>query len=65
MTSAPGARRCRHGLTRAQILKAEATGPSVPAINGNADEANHQRLEEVSSEAVKATWRGKANVATR
>lgn len=26
------------------MLKAEATGPSVPAIKGNADDANHHRL---------------------
>lgn len=46
--SAPGTRCCRHGRTRAQILKAEATGPSVPAIMGKADEANHQRLRELA-----------------
>lgn len=27
------------------MLKAEATGPRVPAIMGNAEEANHQRLQ--------------------
>lgn len=30
--------------TRAQILKAEAIGPKVPATKGNAVEANHHRL---------------------
>lgn len=44
--SPPGTSLCLHGRTRAQILKAEAVGPSVPAIMGNADEANHQRLWE-------------------
>ena len=41
---APGGICCRQGRTRAQMLKALATGPRVPAIMGNADDANHQRL---------------------
>lgn len=43
-TPVPGGRCWRHWRTRAHMLKAEATGPSVPAIMGKADEANHQRL---------------------
>lgn len=39
-----GGHHCLHWRTKAQMLKAEATGPRVPAIMGNADEANHQRL---------------------
>lgn len=42
--SVPGGMRCLHGRTSAQMLKALATGPRVPAIMGNADDANHQRL---------------------
>jgi hypothetical protein len=38
---------CRQGLTSAQILKAEATGPNVPAIMGKADERNHSRLDSI------------------
>ena len=44
-TSVLGSHCCLHERTRAQMLKAEATGPRVPAIMGKADEANHQRLE--------------------
>ena len=40
----PGLIFCSQGRERAQILKAEATGPRVPAIMGNAEEANHHRL---------------------
>ena len=42
--SSPGAYFCLHGRTSAHILKAEATGPKVPAIMGNAELANHHRL---------------------
>ena len=42
--SGPGGRIWRQGRTRAQMLKAEATGPRVPAIRGKAEAANHQRL---------------------
>ncbi len=42
----PGLMICRHGRHRAHMLKADAMGPKVPAIMGNADEANHQRLFE-------------------
>jgi hypothetical protein len=45
-TFPPGTNRCRHGRTKAHILKAEAVGPRVPAIMGKADEANHHRLQE-------------------
>lgn len=48
---------CLHGHTRAHILKAEATGPRVPAIIGNAEEANHQRLQ--MSERLVTVSRGK------
>jgi hypothetical protein len=34
----------RHVSTRAQMLKAFAIGPNVPAIKGHAVDANHQRL---------------------
>lgn len=44
VTSELGRMCCRQFFTKAHILKAEATGPSVPAIMGNAAEANHQRL---------------------
>ncbi len=44
----PGGMCCLHGRTRAHILKADATGPSVPAIMGNAAAANHHRLDEVA-----------------
>lgn len=40
----PAGTTCLHGRTRAQMLKALATGPRVPAIMGKAEEANHQRL---------------------
>lgn len=40
----PAGTTCLHGRTRAQMLKAFATGPRVPAIMGKAEEANHQRL---------------------
>ena len=40
----PGGTSCLHGRTRAQMLKAFATGPRVPAIMGKAEDANHQRL---------------------
>lgn len=43
-TSVPGGKCWRHCRTRAHMLKAEATGPRVPAIMGKADEVNHQRL---------------------
>lgn len=43
-TLAPPRSRCLHGRTRAQMLKADATGPRVPAIIGNAEDANHHRL---------------------
>lgn len=36
---------CLHGLTKAQILNAEATGPSVPATMGKTEERNHHRLD--------------------
>lgn len=39
-----GGRYWRQGRTREQILKADAAGPRLPTIIGNADEANHQRL---------------------
>lgn len=35
--------------TNAQILKADAIGPKVPAINGNAVLANHHRLFTISA----------------
>lgn len=35
-------------MPRAQILNAEATGPSVPAIMGNAEATSHHRLVQVS-----------------
>lgn len=34
----------RHVTTSAHILNALAMGPKVPAINGQAVDANHQRL---------------------
>ena len=40
---------CLHGLTRAHMLNADATGPSVPAIIGNAEDANHHRLWAIGS----------------
>lgn len=36
---------CLHGATKAQILNAEATGPSVPATMGKTEERNHHRLD--------------------
>ena len=44
LSLSPSGSDCRHGRTRAHILKADATGPRVPAIMGNAEEANHHRL---------------------
>lgn len=38
--SDPGGNSCLHGLTRAQTLKALATGPSVAVIMGKAELAN-------------------------
>ncbi|KAL1836919.1 hypothetical protein VTK73DRAFT_4880 [Phialemonium thermophilum] len=42
--SDPGGYSWRHGRTREQMLKADATGPSVPLIMGKADEANQIQL---------------------
>lgn len=36
-----------HFTARAQILKAEAMGPNVPASKGKTVEANHQRLRKL------------------
>lgn len=53
--SDPGGNFCLHGRTNAQILKALATGPSVPAISGNAELANHHRL---GSRWASSFWMG-------
>lgn len=47
-SAAPGGIETRQCTTRAHIEKAEAMGPNVPAIKGNAVLANHQRLGRVS-----------------
>jgi hypothetical protein len=43
-SSLPGGIYTLHFSGSAQTLKAFATGPNVPAINGHAVDANHQRL---------------------
>lgn len=40
----PGGTSTRQGMVKAQILKAEARGPNVPATRGKAVDANHHRL---------------------
>jgi hypothetical protein len=40
------------------MLKAEATGPRVPAIMGKADDANHQRLARQPSAAIPSLRHG-------
>ncbi len=48
MMTDPGGIYCRQGRTRAQMLKAEATGPNVPATIGRAVAANQYRLRDIS-----------------
>jgi hypothetical protein len=43
-SAAPGGMYTLQCTTKAQILNAEAIGPNVPAMSGNAVLANHHRL---------------------